>query len=156
MALSSSSFIRVIGFTLLAFSSSMWAQAPRADTDHETQMEESRPQGDFWKYQELDEDLHSDPVSESFEYILNTSHRFANWADSFFDDDRTVGIKNTTRIKLSAWTFLDGDSSYDDSDFNFNIRVKLPRTQKRASAAIARLSESNHDISSRMTSKYGR
>jgi len=136
MALLSSSFISVIGFTLLAFSSSTWAQAPRADTDHETQMEESRPQGDFWKYQELDEDLYSDPVSESFEYILNTSHRFANWADSFFDDDRTVGIKNTTRIKLSAWTFLDGDSSYDDSDFNFNIRVKLPRTQKRVQFII--------------------
>ena len=125
------SYRRLIGFTLLAITSPTWAQAPKADTDHESQMEESRPQGDFWKYQELDEDLHGDPVSESFEYVLNSSHRFANWIDGFFDDDRTRGIKNTTRIKLSAWGFFDKDDSYNDSDFNFNLRVKLPRTQKR-------------------------
>ena len=112
------------------------AQPSAIDSDSDIHIEEKKPSGDFWKYEELDEDLHSDKVTESFEYILNTSHRFANWIDHFFDDDRTVGIKNQTRLKLSAWGYWDQDSAHDDSDFNFNIRVKLPRAKKRVQLII--------------------
>ncbi|MDX2477894.1 MAG: hypothetical protein QNL05_11085 [Gammaproteobacteria bacterium] len=147
------SYRRLIGFSLLCISSAAFAQAPISDTNgdiEDIQSEKNKPHGDFWKYQELDEDLHGDPVSESFEYVLNTSHRFANWVDGFFDDDRTKGIKNTTRIKLSAWGFFDKDDSYDDSDFNFNIRVKLPRTQKRVQFIIT--NDPDEDLS---TSRAG-
>ena len=113
-----------------------FAQSSPIDSESDIQIEENRPSGDFWKYEELDEDQHGDAVSESFEYVLNKSHRFANWVDGFFDNDRTVGIKNETRLKLSAWGFWDENDVYDDSDFNFNIRVKLPRAKKRAQLII--------------------
>jgi hypothetical protein len=125
-------------------------QAQPSDTDNDIDVEEMKPIGNFWEYQELDDDQHSDPVSESFEYVLNASHRFANWVDSFFDDDRTKGIKNSTRIKLSAWGFYDNDDSYNDSDFNFNIRVKLPRAQKRVQLIIT--NDPDEDLS---TSRAG-
>jgi len=134
--------------TIVLFGFIYIAQAQSSDS--EVDNEEIQPQSDFWKYQELDEDQHSDPVSESFEYVLNTSHRFANWVDSFFDDDRTKGIKNTTRIKLSAWGFYDNDDTYNDSDFNFNIRVRLPRTQKRVQFIIT--NDPDEDLS---TSRAG-
>lgn len=112
---------------LICINTSLRAQ--EADTINEK--EEPKLLGDFWNYQELDEDLHADPVSESFEYVLNKSHQFANWVDHFFDDDRTRGIKNSTRIKLGYWATHDNNDQYNDSKFKFNIRVKLPRAQKR-------------------------
>lgn len=118
-------------FALGGMSSMAMAQPPAVDSDTDVQVEEHKPSGDFWKYEELDDDRHGDTITESFEYILNKSHRFANWLDGFFDDDRTRGIKNETRLKLSAWGFWDENSVYDDSDFNFNIRIKLPRAKKR-------------------------
>ena len=143
----STSYLRLLFFALLCMSTSpAWAQAPISDSDSDIDIEDKRPQGDFWKYHELDENEHADPVTESFEYVLNTSHRFANWVDGFFDDDRTVGIKNTTRLKISAWVFYDNDDSYDDSDFNFNLRVKLPRTQKRVQFIIT--NDTEEDLSS--------
>ena len=94
-----SSYRRLIGLTILCISSAAFAQAPISDTNgdiQDIQTEKNKPHGDFWQYHEIDEDEHGDPVSESFEYVINTSHRFANWVDGFFDDDRTRGIKNTT------------------------------------------------------------
>jgi hypothetical protein len=69
-------------------------------------------------------------------FVLNKSHQFANWVDGFFDDDRTVGIKNTTRLKLSYWAFFDQDDEYNEDDFSFNIRVKLPKAQKKVQLFI--------------------
>ena len=119
------------GLLLASISGTATAQPSAVDSDADIQVEEQKPSGDFWKYEELDDDLHGDTVTESFEYILNKSHRFANWIDGFFDDDRTRGIKNETRLKLSAWGFWDENSVYDDSDFNFIVRIKLPRAKKR-------------------------
>ncbi|MCK5359278.1 MAG: hypothetical protein KAJ95_01555, partial [Gammaproteobacteria bacterium] len=94
-----------IFLSILALGLSSPLIAQEADTNKAK--EEPKPLSDFWNYQELDEDLHADPVSESFEYVLNRSHQFANWVDHFFDDDRTRGIKNTTRIKLGYWVTHD-------------------------------------------------
>ena len=112
------------------------AQPSTIDSDSNIDIEDDKQGVDFWQYQELDDDRHGDAATESFEYVLNKSHQFANWVDGFFDDDRTRGIKNETRLKLSAWGFWDQNDAYDDSDFNFNIRVKLPRAKKRAQFVI--------------------
>ena len=112
------------------------AQPSTVDSESDIDIEEHRGRqnqgGDFWTYQELDEKEHSDKPTEGLEYILNTSHRFANWLDHFFDSDRTVGIRNETRIKLSLWGFREQHGINDDDDISFNIRIKLPRAMKRA------------------------
>ncbi len=105
--------------------------ASSVDSDSDIDIEENRTRGDFWLYQEIDPEQQKDPVSKSLGFVLNKSHQFANWVDHFFDDDRTKGIKNTTRLKLSYWGYREKESRYDDSDFTFNIRIKLPRAQKR-------------------------
>jgi hypothetical protein len=114
------------------FPAAALAQTPAADTEPDVEIEEQKPSGDFWRYQELDVQQHEGMASKGLEYTLSLSHRFANWIDHFFDNDRTVGIKNETRIKLGAWGFWEQDGKYDDSDFTFNVRIKLPRAMKRA------------------------
>lgn len=118
---------------------SAMAQPPATDSDSDIDVQEHKNdkgdknnRGDFWTYQEMDESQHNDIPTEGLEYVLSTSHRFANWLDSFFDSDRTVDIKNETRIKLSVWAFREQYGRNDDDDFSFNIRIKLPRALKRA------------------------
>ena len=128
------------------FSLSPIVLAQPSDTDSDIEIEENKPQGDFWKYEEIITEQHTDAVTQSLGFVLNKSHQFANWVDHFFDDDRTRGIKNTTRIKLGYWAFKDKDSDYDDSDFKFNIRIKLPGLQKRAQFILT--NEPNDELSS--------
>ncbi len=124
----------LLSLLLLGLPATAMAQPPDSDSDIE--VEEVKPRGDFWKYEELDTEIHDDAVSKSLGFVLNKSHQFANWVDGFFDDDRTRGIKNTTRLKLSYWGFFDQDDQYDDDDFSFNLRVKLPRAQKKVQLII--------------------
>lgn len=106
------------------------------DSDSDIDIQEHKQGEDFWKYQELEPASQSDRVEKSLGFVLNKSHQFANWVDGFFDDDRTIGIKNETRLKLSYWGFFDEDDQYNEDDFSFNIRVKLPKAQKKVQLVI--------------------
>ena len=135
----------LIAIMLFSVASIVQAQ-PSSDSDSDIEIEEKKPRGDFWKYEEIITDQHTDAVSQSLGFVLNKSHQFANWVDHFFDDDRTRGIKNTTRIKLGYWAFQDKDNKYNDSDFKFNIRIKLPGLQKRAQFILT--NDPDDDLSS--------
>ncbi|NOY15857.1 MAG: hypothetical protein GXP23_02780 [Gammaproteobacteria bacterium] len=130
-------FKTLLFLVVFNFSSITYAQAASStDPESESDIEKKNSPGDFWIYQEIDSEQVSDPISKSFGFVLNKSHQFANWVDRFFDDDRTKGIKNTTRMKLSYWVYREEESKYDDSDLSFNIRIKLPRTAKRVQFVI--------------------
>jgi hypothetical protein len=128
--------ITFAGLLLIGLPALVLAQPSTIDSDSDILIEENQPGGDFWKYEELDEDEYGDTVTESFEYIINTSHRFANWVDGFFDDDRTVGIKNETRLKLSAWGFWEEKGVYDDSDFNLSSPTNRATTWPTAARVV--------------------
>ncbi len=123
--------LKALLFTaIFCFSPAAFAQAS-SPPGSGTQPDTDEQREDFWQYQEINPERDSDPVSKSFGFVLNKSHQFANWVDHFFDDDRTKGINNSTRIKLSFWGYVEQDGKNDDSDFSFNVRIKLPRTEKR-------------------------
>lgn len=88
---------------------------------------------DFWDYVDVDADYgeEQDYIDKSLGYVLTTSHKFANWVDSFFDDTRTQDVKNQTRLKLGYWVFRDQEDEYNDENFYYSIKVKLPKLEER-------------------------
>ncbi len=103
---------------------------PASVIAEEKQLDKDEYHANFWTYQEMDDSEHSDYFTETMEWTLNATHKFATWLDSFFDDERVRNLNNVTRVKIAARTFYDQDED-NEYDIKFSIKAKLPKARER-------------------------
>ncbi len=90
----------------------------------------------FWDYQEVspaeiteEEGL----LSRGMGSLLSTTHRFGRWLDRALGGESLDARPTRTRAKLTVWRYDEVAGGFDDSQIRFNVRMSLPRLEKRLS-----------------------
>jgi len=89
------------------------------------------------------ETKHEHTVDWAQRNVSATINSAAQWADSFFDDERFVAEDASTKLRLRESVFLEHDESSPETKTKVSLSVDIPKTKKRLRVFVASEEDTN-------------